>query len=245
MGGTITLESTPNEGSEFTCSLRVSSEETSSSTLPDVDISSLNILVVDDNATNREILEKQLVQWGAEVATCPNGESALLCCKQKMQAKEPLFDVTIIDMQMPTMNGAELATKLHSVTGLEKIQLIMMTSIQTLGDAQYFADLGFKGYFPKPATTHDLVSALKVLSDNGQPLAQATPLITHHYINELQKNEPTSNGLEAPETLPDWQILLVEDKPVNQIVAKGVLKNLGLTCDSAENGFQAISKLKA
>ena len=245
MGGTITLESTPNEGSEFTCSLRVSSEETSSSTLPDIDISSLNILVVDDNATNREILEKQLVQWGAKVTTCPDGKSALLCCKQKIQAQAPPFDVAILDMQMPNMDGAELATQLQSINGCEAMPLIMMTSMQTRGDAQYFADLGFKGYFPKPATTHDLVSALKVLSDNGQPLAQATPLITHHYINELQKNEPISNALEAPETLPDWQILLVEDNPVNQIVAKGVLKNLGLTCDSAENGFQALSKLKA
>ena len=245
MGGTISLDSTLGKGSEFTCRIKVSGSEPSASTLPNVDISSLNILVVDDNETNREILEKQLAQWGAQVTTCSDGESALLCCKQKIQVQAPPFDVAILDMQMPNMDGAELATQLQSINGCEAMPLIMMTSMQTRGDAKYFADLGFKGYFPKPATTHDLVSALKILSDNGQPLAQATPLITHHYINELQKNESISNALEAPETLPDWQILLVEDNPVNQIVAKGVLKNLGLTCDSAENGFQALSILKA
>jgi CheY-like chemotaxis protein len=209
--------------------------------VPDVDISSLNILVVDDNETNREIIDKQLSQWGAKVTTCHNGEQALTICKSQTGA---MFDIAILDMQMPNMDGAQLAQHLQSIPECEQMQLIMMTSMQTRGDAKYFADLGFKGYFPKPATTQDLLGALKIISDKGDSLENAKPLVTHHYINELQQTD------DAPEMadqrpLPPLNILLVEDNPVNQIVAKGVLKNLGLECDCAENGQQALTQLKS
>ncbi len=241
MNGSISLQSTLGEGSEFTCSLQVSSCEKNHTKVPDVDISSLNILVVDDNETNREIIDKQLSQWGAKVTTCHNGEQALTICKSQTGA---MFDIAILDMQMPNMDGAQLAQHLQSIPECEQMQLIMMTSMQTRGDAKYFADLGFKGYFPKPATTQDLLGALKIISDQGDSLEHAKPLVTHHYINELQQTDDTPE-IDDQSLLPSLNILLVEDNPVNQIVAKGVLKNLGLECDCAENGQQALTQLKS
>ncbi|MEQ3512027.1 PAS domain-containing protein [Pseudoalteromonas sp. BZB3] len=241
MNGSISLQSTLGEGSEFTCSLQVSSCEKNHTKVPDVDISSLNILVVDDNETNREIIDKQLSQWGAKVTTSHSGEHALTLCKSQTG---PMFDIAILDMQMPNMDGAQLAQYLQNLPECEQMQLIMMTSIQTRGDAKYFADLGFKGYFPKPTTTQDLLGALKIISDKGDSLKNAKPLITHHYINELQQTDDTS-GIDDLKHLLDLNILLVEDNPVNQIVAKGVLKNLGLKCDCAENGQQALTQLNS
>ncbi|TMO53888.1 PAS domain-containing protein [Pseudoalteromonas phenolica] len=241
MNGSISLQSSLGEGSEFTCLIKVSSCEKNHTKVPDVDISSLNILVVDDNETNREILDKQLSQWGAKVTTSHNGEHALTVCKSQTEA---MFDIAILDMQMPNMDGAQLAQHLQSIPECEQMQLIMMTSMQTRGDAKYFADLGFKGYFPKPTTTQDLLGALKIISDKGDSLENAKPLVTHHYINELQQADENPE-LDDNKPLPSLNILLVEDNPVNQIVAKGVLKNLGQACDSADNGQQAIKQLKS
>lgn len=241
MNGSISLQSTLGKGSEFTCSIKVSSCEKNRTKVPDVDISSLNILVVDDNETNREILDKQLSQWGAKVTTSHNGEHALSVCKNHTGT---MFDIAILDMQMPNMDGAQLAQHLQSIPECKQMQLIMMTSMQTRGDAKYFADLGFKGYFPKPTTTQDLLGALKIISDKGDSLENAKPLVTHHYINELQQAEENPE-LDDNKPLPSLNILLVEDNPVNQIVAKGVLKNLGQACDSADNGQQAITQLKS
>lgn len=244
MDGSISLQSKLGEGSEFTCVLRVSSCEKNDTTVPDVDISSLHILVVDDNETNREILDKQLSQWGAQVTTCKSGEDAIGLCTPAPNTKHSRFDIAILDMQMPRMNGVQLAEKLQKLENCQQMQLIMMTSMQTRGDAQYFAKLGFKGYFPKPTTHQDLISALKIISDKGTSLEKAKPLVTHHYINELQHAKETHQTREH-EWLTALKILLVEDNPVNQIVAKGVLKNLGLECDCAENGQQALTQLKS
>lgn len=244
MNGSVTLQSELNKGSEFTCRLQVSSCEQNHFKLPNLDIASLQILVVDDNETNREILDKQLSHWGAQVTTCNSGHDAIEHFKHRASHGLAMFDIAILDMQMPNMDGAQLAEQLQKMQDCEQMQLIMMTSMQTRGDAQYFADLGFKGYFPKPATTQDLISALKIISDKGAPLEQASPLVTHHYINELQHNEQDDDN-STSHALPQLKILLVEDNPINQIVAKGVLKNLGLECDSADNGRQALEHLNA
>lgn len=240
MDGDISLTSATNEGSEFVCNLRIKKANQSSLSQPNVAISGLNILVVDDNETNCEILAKQLKNWGAKVTTFSNGQEALARCNA-LKASETLFDVAILDMQMPKMSGEMLAKELKADNQLAAIKLIMMTSMQHKGDAKRFAEIGFDGYFPKPATSADLRAALQIIVDNGEPLKHAEPLLTRHYINELNntKVKPTSKEL------PQLNALLVEDNKVNQMVAKGILSKLKLTCDIAENGLDAVNKLKA
>jgi PAS domain S-box-containing protein len=239
MMGEVTLVSQQNMGSEFTCNIRVAKAKQNKLYQPTVSIDDLNILVVDDNQTNCEILTKQLQNWGAHVTTCTNGHDALSLCRENL-TNASKFDVAILDMQMPQLSGDMLARELKADSSLADIKLIMMTSMQHKGDAKYFADIGFSGYFPKPATSIDLHAALQIIVDNGEPLKQAQPLLTRHYINELSQAQVQKE--EA--ALPQLKILLVEDNKVNQLVAKGILGKLEQQCDLAKNGLEAITKLK-
>ncbi|NMP30207.1 PAS domain-containing protein [Thalassotalea sp. M1531] len=249
MAGDVTVISDVGEGSQFVCDIRVGKTAQLPSQMPKVDISTLNILVADDNATNCEVLVKQLTNWGANVIKANNGQDALELCKESI-AKGRVIDIGILDMQMPNMDGEQLAANLKQVPQLANIKLIMMTSMQTKGDAKRYAKMGFSGYFPKPATTSDLLAALHIIADDGQALERANPLVTHHYINEINESSyaegsSVSQIVKNAETIDNSQlkVLLVEDNRINQMVAKGVLNKIGLNCDIASNGIEALSQL--
>ncbi|WP_372768583.1 PAS domain-containing protein [Pseudoalteromonas sp.] len=239
MDGDVTLVSQQGKGSEFTCNVRVKKATKDTLLQPSVPIDNLKILVVDDNHTNCEILTKQLNNWGANVIALTSADEALSLC-HSLKGQPSQFDVAILDRQMPKMSGDMLAKELQTDSELSNIKLIMMTSMQNKGDAQYFADIGFSGYFPKPATGAHLLAALQIIVDNGEPLKQAQPLQTRHYINELSAPENNLKDL----VLPKLNILLVEDNKVNQLVAKGILAKLNQQCELAENGLEALAKLK-
>ncbi len=241
MQGDIKAESTEGQGSYFDFFIKVEKTTQSQTMLPKTPINGLNILVVDDNATNCQILQAQLTSWGAKVQIAHNYTMALQKCTRQYQSqKADFFDVALIDMYMPGKMGAELGYILHTHTDFNTIKLIMMTSVTHRGDAKYFSQLGFNAYFPKPATSSDLLKALQIFTENGSALQQAEPLITRHYLRSLQYNEET--------LVPSWpentQILLVEDNKVNQMVAKGFLKKLYLSIDIAENGVEALKQLQ-
>jgi len=122
------------------------------------------------------------------------------------------------------------------------------------GDAAFFADLGFDAYFPKPTTTSDLFDALAVVVDGSDALHQASPLVTHHYLQSLDGRHSPDTPASIPEqctpsnTLPwptNTRLLLVEDNRINQQVALGVLEDIGLTADVAANGLEALEALKS
>ena len=243
LGGDIHVESSGGEGSCFTFTLQVEKSEQSQLVLPKIDVSTLHILIVDDNATNREVLRGQLNLWGATVTEAENGQQALTICENTVENNSSkLFDIAILDMQMPEMNGAELAIKIRNNPLFDTIKLVMMTSMGEKGDAQYFADIGFSAYFPKPTTTVDIFNALSVVADNGEALKGAKPLVTHHYLNSVDAKQ---NIQQLPQLWPaETRILLVEDNRVNQVVAISILKQMGLTADVSANGIEAINALK-
>jgi len=244
MDGDISLTSEPEKGSCFTFTVQVEKSEESTIVVPKVDISSLRILIVDDNATNREVLRSQLAHWGATVTEANNGKQALVICENVIISNQaPLFDIALLDMQMPEMNGATLAIKIRENQLFDGMKLVMMTSIGERGDAHHFAQIGFSGYFPKPTTTTDLFNALSVVAEDGEALKNAKPLVTHHYLNSIDSNLSSKDVLHHQ--WPDkTRILLVEDNRVNQMVALGVLKQMGLLADVAANGIEAIESLK-
>lgn len=238
MEGNIQVSSEEGKGSCFEFNLRLEASDKSQQVLPEIDIAALNLLIVDDNSTNREVLRGQLERWGAKVEEAEDGLTALALCNARLQIDSlSMFDIAFLDMQMPNMDGAELGKKIRADSRFNDMKLVMMTSMSQRGDAQYFADLGFSAYFPKPATTSDLFDALSVVADDGQALAQARPLVTHHYLQTLESREYR----KWPE---HTRLLLVEDNSVNQLVAKGVLKKLGLEADVAADGLEALSSLK-
>jgi len=245
MGGDISVTSQLGEGSCFKFHIRLQKSNKSQQVMPEVDMNNLKLLIVDDNETNREVIQGQLKHWGATVFDADSAQQALLLCEQEYHSdgKAP-FDVAFLDMQMPYVDGAKLGEILKKDERFAQIKLIMMTSMGHLGDARYFADLGFDGYFPKPATTADLFGALSVVAKGGEILAEAEPLVTSHYLKTLTpaKNENFSK-LDL-ESIQGIRILLVEDNRINQMVAKGILNKLGLySIEVANNGVECLEKL--
>jgi len=247
MGGSISVSSEPGKGSSFEFSVELFPSQQSFPLLPQTDISQLHILVVDDNATNREVLHTQLVLWGAQVTEAHDAVHALQILLENVEDPNgKAIDLALLDMQMPGMDGAQLGQRIRSDQRFNSLQLVMMTSMAQQNETQHFADLGFQAYFPKPVTTDDLMMALSVVGDAGDALQQATPLVTQQYLHNLEQQAETK-----PSSTLDrlWsqnkRILLVEDNAINQEVAKGILEDMGLAVDVVENGLEAIQALSS
>lgn len=233
MNGSIKLTSEPHVGSEFTATMIVSKGEAITHSVSKIDITNLCVLVVDDNETNRIVISQQLGHWGAKVELAENAEQALLMCANKVANHERLYDIAVLDMQMPDMDGIELCRILKTHDHYKQIPLVMMTSIAGMEGAQRFSNIGFQAYFPKPVTTADLISALSVITNKDD--AQTLPLVTSSFISSLK------NPYETVKTTQ--QILLVEDNLINQQVSTLMLKKLNFNITLAENGQKAIDIL--
>jgi len=250
MGGDISVTSRKNMGSCFTFNMMLEESKLSQLAVPEVKIDELCILIVDDNHTNREVLCGQLDNWGAEVVEAEGGAQALQICEQRVQADKALFDIAILDMRMPEMDGIELSKKLKADDKYREMKLVMMTSMGHQGDASFFADLGFSAYFPKPVTTADLFDALAVVKENGEALHQAKPLLTPRYLKTLMHNGDRNSEGQSDQALEnivwpdDCRLLLVEDNHVNQLVATGILNEMGLQAEIAGNGLEAVHSLQ-
>ena len=238
MGGDIVLSSNVGEGSRFEFEIVLGSSDKSKTIVPEIELNELNILVFDQNQSSRQALTKQLERWGATVEQAADTDTAIQLCKEN----DHKFDIAFIDVSLQQEDGIDLARRLQQDDELKSIKLIMMTTFAALGDARKFADLGFSAYFPKPATTEDLFKALSVLSEGGDALKNAEPLVTSHYLKDMDSvTHPEQSESSWPE---DSLVLLVEDNQVNQLVAKGILQTLGLSVDIADDGIDAIDSLK-
>lgn len=241
MGGGISVTSEVGKGSCFEFEINLLRSEHSQLVVPTVNIEQLTLLVVDDNQTNREVIIEQLKLWGASVVGAESAVEAIaLCTARDQDSSLPQFDVAFLDMQMAHMDGAELGRRLKSDIRFAAIKLVMMTSMSQIGDAKYFADLGFSAYFPKPTTTIDLFDALSIIFDDGEVMEGAQPLITHHYLQTLAH----INDNQAVPLSESIHILLVEDNYVNQLVATGVLEDLNVPVSVVDNGLQALKILQ-
>lgn len=259
MGGGVKVFSQLGKGSCFQVELKLEKSQLAHRVMPKVNIAKLNFLVVDDNETNREVLKGQLEHWGGQVRLFSAGQDLLNYLDDK--PKNEKYDIAFLDMQMPEMDGAELGKRIRELLSSEQLKLIMMTSMGCRGDIEYFADIGFDAYFPKPATTSDLFHAISVVSEGGGVLAQAKPLLTHHYLQTIVSTEsilesPGKTVVDKVEELSGqtslanqavncYKILLVEDNLINQEVALGLLELLGLTADLAHSGVEALNLLAA
>jgi PAS domain S-box-containing protein len=230
MGGEIGIISAEGQGSEFWFTVRLEKQTTVPQTkTPRKDIAGLRILVVDDNATNREVLMSQLAAWDVVAEEAVDGITALSALYKARAAGNP-FVGAILDMQMPRMTGAVLAQAIKADATLKDIRLILMTSVAERGDAKRMQEIGFVAYLTKPMRQSDLYSCLTVVL-TGTPEAQTEQqLVTRHSIREMNRGAV--------------RILLAEDNIVNQQVALGILKKLGLRADAVANGKEVIKALE-
>ncbi|NIB44251.1 PAS domain S-box protein [Pseudomaricurvus alkylphenolicus] len=239
MGGDVNVSSGDGEGSRFSVHLPLRRCPQHHLSVPDISLEGLRVLIVDDNATNREILRAQLQQFRARVFEAASGKEALEFC---LRRESPPVDIAILDMQMPGMDGEQLGEKLKADPHTHSVRLIMMTSMAKRHDAEHLAELGFSAYCTKPTTTRDLHDALAVVMEDGKVMHSAHPLVTHDFLVSLDHPDDTeiNRTIHWPE---HCRLLLVEDNPVNQEVATMMLADLGLQIDLATNGLEAIQAL--
>ncbi len=233
MNGKVEVKSEFGKGSQFIFEVRFAVSQSSQLVVPKQDIQGTRILIVDDNPTNLEVLSGQLEHWGADIVSAESGKQALNILQQQHHQDNNNFEIAILDMGMPDMDGAELGQIIRSTKDYDSIKLVMMTSMAGSGDISKFKHIGFSAYFPKPATTADLFHALQVLVEDGPTLAQLDGMVTNYNITNMTSTNVFSSAL----------VLLVEDNPINQEVAIGILEDMGVSVDVAENGLQAIEKL--
>jgi len=238
MGGKLEVSSTLGEGSHFIFNIKLKASKQSEKVFPTVDIHNTSVLIVDDNDTNRDVLRGQLEHWGGIVSESNCAADALALLDKHYSPQEPNkppFSVAFIDMQMPNMDGEELGQRIRADNRYNGIHLIMMTSMSSEENTQYFKELGFSGYFPKPATTSDLFGALAVVLENNKAPSDIDTLVTQQYLETLSHDKESIKGAS---------ILLVEDNRINQIVALNILESLDLIIDIADNGEKALAALK-
>ncbi|RLC32138.1 MAG: hypothetical protein DRH32_03250, partial [Deltaproteobacteria bacterium] len=151
MGGSIGVKSREGKGSEFwfTAVFGKQPESQQHKVIATDDIIGKRILIVDDNATNRYVLREQLKSWKCRFDEAADGDSALKMLRMAVNSRDP-FDIAIIDMQMPEMDGETLGKKIKQDRDLANTIMVMMTSIGTRGEANRFKKIGFSAYLTKP-----------------------------------------------------------------------------------------------
>nr|WP_321404658.1 PAS domain S-box protein [uncultured Desulfobacter sp.] len=231
MAGEINVFSQEGQGSEFQFTARFEKRKvTTGSDQPPVpvDLHGLRILVVDDNTTNREILTTQLKAWGMRPDESPNGPHALDQLEKAFNENDP-YKITVIDMQMPEMDGETLGRAIKDDPNHALMHIIMLTSMGRRGDAKRFEAAGFNAYANKPIRPRELLSILINVVSGG---SAAEDMVTRHSAREEQH----LFNLNA-------RALVVEDNNINRQVAVGTLKKLGLYADTASDGIEAIKTL--
>ena len=233
MGGEIGVVSEPGRGSEFwfTVSLGLQPSQERRVVSP-ISLRGTHVLVVDDNATNREVLMVQLASWGMRPEEAADGPSGLASLRRACDLGDP-FRVAILDMQMPDMDGAMLARAIRSEGRLKDTRLVLMTSLWQRGDAADGERAGFDAYLVKPTRAAELVGCLALVLADAGPAAPRRSMVTRHTLRESMERFADRRG----------RILLAEDNLTNQEVVLGVLNKLGLKADAVTNGVLAIEAL--
>jgi len=242
MGGSIEVISEIDKGSSFNFSIYLNGSENSKPVGPRENVSGLRILIVDDNSSTRSSLRRQLEHWGVTVAEAENAEKAIRYCQSEVH-----FDGALFDIKTPGMGGVELALNIRKNKKLNHIKLFMMTTISDPGDPSYYNKIGFTDYFPKPITTISLLKMLSEIINLDNIFASQSPLLEAENNFQEEIPEPklkltkVSSTSDKPMT---YRLMLVEDNPINQQVALGLLEQLGLSADITANGLEALNLLK-
>ena len=240
MGGEIGLESEEGKGSTFWFTAVFGRQEETVERR-EFDLKDLRILVVDDNRTNRNILTEYLKSWGCLPLQASGSEEALSVIKG-FPSSEETVDLILTDVQMPGMNGFDLAGKIRKMDRFKNLPIIVLTSLGMRGDGRLCREIGINGYLLKPVKQDDLLKAIKSVMGYVRKDSTIVKLVTRHTIDEdYGKEIPLPSTVGGTE---DIKILLVEDYPTNQQVALRHLNSAGYQVDLAENGQQAIEACK-
>jgi len=230
MGGRIWMESEPGQGScfHFTMKARIAAATAPIERIEPQALQDLGVLVVDDNATNRLLLSKMLERWKMRPAQAANAAEALQRLEAAKQAGSP-FDLVLIDVQMPGVDGFALVEQFGKQTGLGDFVVMMLTSAGQAGDAARCRELGVAAYLTKPVAQEELLPAILAVLEERKPRMEPPRLVTRYTIREQGRH---------------LRILLAEDNAINQLLATRMLEKQGYTVACANNGKETLSALE-
>ena len=227
MGGRIEIESEVGRGSvfHFTVPLELG-EAPPAMASTGINLTGLPVLVVDDNATNRRILQEVLANWGMVPTLVPDGRAALTAMTAAAEANCP-YALVLLDAMMPEMDGFTLAEQIKGAPELARTVLMMLSSAGSSGDTARCRALGLSAYLSKPFKQSELLELIMATLSREEGQVWEVP-------SARLPNRSTISG-------PGLRLLLAEDNPVNQRLAVRVLEKQGHTVSVANNGKEALA----
>ena len=228
------------------------------------DLEGMPVLVIDDNATNRRILDEILTTWGMRPTVADSGMAGLQAMEAAHQAGRP-FPLVLLDYQMPDMDGFEVAGRIAKRSDLAGATIMMLSSVGQRGDALRCRELGVAAYLSKPVRQSVLLEAILAALARPASSVKAPALVTRHTLSEghgalragpagdnagdplLMEGVDTTRRehVTPPAPLRSLRVLVAEDNRVNQLVIRRMLERLHHTVVLCEDGRAAVAAVAA
>ena len=233
MGGEIKVESQESQGSRFYFRLPFVIAEQFVCLAAEADeLKGKKVIVVDDNETARKVVSSILTSFGIEVLTLSSGQAMLDALHENRANMDVPFDLIILDWKMPEMDGVECIHEIKRLLKSEMPSLMMVTGHDQKDSITPDVQLDLGDFLLKPVTPASLMASIRRLlarTNSGEP----------------SRNEIAEQAKKALERLAGARVLLAEDHPINQQVASEILTSFGLVVEVANNGQEAVDKVKA
>jgi signal transduction histidine kinase/CheY-like chemotaxis protein len=236
MGGRLWVESVPDQGSTFHFQAHFAAAAPLEATPPPNHLASgaaaaleslrgLRVLIVDDNATNRRILQTTLATWEMEVTAATSASEAVEAVRSAAAANQPI-SLVLLDLMMPDADGIDAATAIRALPNVPQPRMILLSSVGAGGEAERARSVGISQHLTKPVSRGELADALLETLETHLPEAEVLP------------SPANSQALRA------LNVLVAEDNPVNQRLILTILRQAGHTVTLAQNGQEAVDAVR-